>query len=178
MPNWCEGSIRFRGTTENIKDIFNYIIEETLKESERLNIENDKVKRDMQKLYLNQIDIIKSFIKHDAFYFINSNHIDTKIHLPYSDRGFIKLDDARFFETIDEDNMVLAIHYEQAWGFDIQTFINLANHFHVDIKALGFEAGMEVELNYEVNRNGEIINQTETEIKDYPWDSINPTFGG
>lgn len=151
MPNWCVGSLKVRGTKENLTK---FILEGLhpvgyLGESKG-------------KLSLNEYGDVES----DLTCWIEGTH-----------RGFVESVDAYLSEIEDGETDIVVFDSKFAWGIDAQQLLQVCNKFNVDMKIHAFERGMEFNQVIEIV-DGNILKDEELHFDNYQWDCICPELGG
>lgn len=162
MPNWAEGTLKIRGTRQDIQNflengflaidtgaaILSFLGKE--KEPNKIEIEKDEYEMKLSSpegLYIKGTR--RAFIESAIEWWFEDNHTEIL--------------------TIDS--------FKQAWGVDAGEFAKISKEFNVDIKIYAFERGMEFNQDIEIHK-GEIIKDEEIKFKDYSWECIFPNIGG
>lgn len=172
MPNWCEGNIRFRGTSKNIKRFFlneivccSYEKEGTITEKP---VFND---------YGCELIITKPDAKPDKYYwfYINTTH-----------RNFFEGDIIEV-RQLDEDNpdketVICVDGFKAAWSFEkgIKAWKDFARKYDFDVKLTGFECGMIFSQVKTITKDGS-VKDTICEYEDWMdwmWNCPEPNKGG
>ena len=157
MPNWCEGTLKVRGTKSDIKKWAKEALQpcggSSAKQDELLRWSDDENEATVQQL---------CWIK------------DTR-------RGFVQSgSEINFwnYEDCDEDEEVIVmVDAEFAWGCDTSRLAKSSKEFNVDYYFYGFEQGMQFEQLVEIHK-GNVIQNKIIKYDDYQWESINPQLGG
>lgn len=158
MPNWIEGTLRVRGTRENIMrflteglayyDMTDFPCERELPQEEFLRVFDE-----------DEINVLKN-----------------NVHIKNTRRAFIEKQDIYIYEY--ENGICLApILARQAWAFVADNFKDLSKEFNVDFRFYGVEKGMEFCQDVEII-NGEITKDNEIEFDCWHWDCPMPLMGG
>lgn len=150
MPNWCEGTLKVRGSKE---DIINFL-------------------KNGIKPMGHFSDSEEAEIKEEEYFMIVRTG-KSGFYLNDSRRGFIEEDEICF----DYEQDVLALDYKQAWGIDADELANISKSYNVDFKIYAYERGMEFNQNIEIHK-GEIVKNEEIKFQDYTWECTNPNIGG
>ena len=159
MPNWIEGTMKLRGTREDIARFFR----EGLETSNQPNPEDRK----------NQVTDSSG---NDWFDFSFKNE-------PYirgTRRAFIT-DSSVYME---DDEGVVSVDVKQAWAFDagsetedLRKWKNISEKYNVDIRLYGIECGMQFTQEIIIVRGRKpIVNVKEYE--NWDWDCPFPNMGG
>lgn len=163
MPNWAEGTIKIRGTKDNIRKFL----------TEGLN-PIPRVEKAMAKVMGLEYSDPTVTIEEDEWEFIMSS--PNGFHVKGTARAFIEGSIEWYFS--DDETMTLSISsFKQAWGVTPEPFINLSKQFEVDIRIYVFEQGMEFNQEIEIH-NGQLIKNNEITFDDYQWECIMPELGG
>ncbi|MEX3713376.1 hypothetical protein ABFV99_13310 [Cytobacillus horneckiae] len=158
MPNWCVGTMKVRGTKENIIRF----MKEGLSPVGWLG--GDLEKEEIAEIYGFTIKAPK-----EAHGF----------HVKGTRRNFIEADTIDF-EYWDEDNesyVLIIDEYKAAWGIESAPLAVLSKEFDLDFRIYAFERGMEFNQEIEVIK-GEVTKNNEIKFDDYEWECISPSIGG
>lgn len=170
MPNWCEGTIKFRGSAEAIIDVMTHGLASCY--------DDDKARVWWNTKYSTESDLY--FEPHDGHEFWL---VDTY-------RMFVDMTDGYYASKYneEEDDFIIALPFRAAWGIRAEStderpgLDGFAKTFNVDIRATGFEQGLGFEQTVEVNRTGEVIlNEDNDYGRDYGrfvWECAMPHMGG
>ena len=151
MPNWCKGSLKVRGTKENLMKF----ILEGLRPVGYLGEEREK-------LTLNEYGDLYS---------------DETCWIENTRRGFVEKPEVYFSEYEDGEMQIKVFSARFAWGISAEELRKTCKKYQVDMKIHGFEKGMEFNQIIEIV-NGEIIKDEEIHFDNYNWDCICPELGG
>lgn len=157
MPNWCEGTLKVRGTKAAIK--------RWAKEALQPNGESSTPQENILKWNDDETEAI----------------VQELCWIEDSRRGFVQAGSEIGFweyEDCDEDELVIiTADAEFAWACDSPTLAESSKKYGVDYYFYGFERGMEFEQLVEIH-NGTVIQDKVINYKDYRWESISPNLGG
>ena len=156
MPNWIEGSLRLRGTADNLERFFREGFDSVSYFGET---RPNPVKENR---YENELVVMSediAWIKNTRRAFVDNMCLDAE--LP---------EDPEEIKTV-------AIPVKQAWCFDADNWKEISTTFHIDLRLYGFEQGAEFEQEIEII-NGEVTIDHEIEYDDYVWESKMPILGG
>lgn len=159
MPNWCEGTLKVRGSLENLKTF----VLNALKECRYYGAPPEGP----------LLDVYESEQEFEA-------KLNRTAHLEGTSRGFVESDNGyQYFYFNDEDgDQILLLHKTQfAWNIDAEELRHLCNKYHVDMKITAFESGMEFQRDIEIVK-GVIVMDNTTEYADYQWQCPCPSMGG
>lgn len=170
MPNWCEGTLKVRGSTENIV--------KWLKEG--LNKYEYNYETGEQKLldknawqYIHEED---GFVTIDLD--LNSRGHDA--YVENTERAFVSSDQTWNLKA-DGEIEVLYLQFKQAWCIKPEEFAALAKQYQLDFNLYGIEMGMGFICEYEIFNHGEaIVDNTKTfkSYDDFLWYCPFPYMGG
>lgn len=151
MPNWCEGSLKVRGTKGNMTKF----ILEGLKPVGFLGEEHSKLSLD------------------------ELGDVDTKetCWIENTRRGFVEGVEVELSEYEDDETFIAIFDSKFAWAISADELLKTCEKYHVDMKIHGFERGMEFNQAIEIV-DGEILKDEVIQFKDYQWDCICPNIGG
>ena len=141
MPNWCKGSLKLRGKSDDILRFF----------KEGLNVY--KYKFDEQGNNISEVLDKSTWFKLDddsldpeySHYDIWLNAIE--LYVEGTNRAFVITD------TVDEividkgDNVIAYCEVQQAWGFRVEDWEAISKEYNVDIRLYGIECGFGFEDN-------------------------------
>lgn len=151
MPNWCEGSLKVRGTKGNMTKF----ILEGLHPVGFLGEKHPKLSL-------------------DEYGDIDSNET---CWIENTRRGFVEGVEVYLSECEDDEIFVAVFDSKFAWGISADELLKTCEKYHVDMKIHGFERGMEFNQVIEIV-DGKILKDEELHFKDYQWDCICPNIGG
>jgi hypothetical protein len=154
MPNWCEGTLKVRGKT---KDLKRFILEGL----QPVTFLGDRCEP----------------LKPDENYGWNVSAKGT-LYIENTYRGFVENLDV-YLDNDDEDTDIICLDSKFAWGISPTELQKTCIKYHVDMKIYAFECGMEFNRDIEIV-DGEIVKDEEITFKgkDYTWECICPKMGG
>ncbi|USK43555.1 hypothetical protein [Cytobacillus oceanisediminis] len=163
MPNWAEGSLKIRGTREDIIKFLKGALQPLLPPGSEI-----------AKFMGKEVENPTAEITENESYFEMKNK--NGFHIKGTHRAFIEQNIDWWFQ--DKHSEILVIdNFKQAWGVDAGQLAELSKVFNVDIKIHAFERGMEFNQEIEIHK-GDIIKDDEIQFKDYDWDCVFPNLGG
>lgn len=175
MPNWAEGTIKVRGTKNQIIDYLKNIFEGSDFWGNDMKIE---IMSDDNSIMLRGLDeltnpktagpIIPKNPQFCAFYFKCANRAFTE-----SKNNILDFD---FFGDA-EDIEIIEMPFKQAWAVEADEFIKLSKKYCVDLKIFVFESGMEFTQEVEIIKGKVTKNETK-KYDDYQWDVPFSRLGG
>ena len=151
MPNWCKGTLKVRGTKENITK---FIIEGL----HPVGFMGEK----HEKLSLNEYGDIDS---NETCWIENTR------------RGFVEGVEVYLSEYENDEIFVAFFDSKFAWGISADELLKTCEKYRVDMKIHGFEKGMKFNQVIEIV-DGIILKDEELKFKDYQWECICPNMGG
>mgnify|MGYP000846383448 CR=1 FL=1 len=156
MPNWCEGTLKVRGT---IKDLKNFVLNGLIPVSpiggtqKPLSVYGE----DETSLYIPSVP-------------------DT-LYIKGTRRAFCEPDYIEVSSDEPNDKTILTMPFKQAWAILSDNLLEVCKEFNIDMKIQGFERGMQFSQIVEIV-NGEIIQDEEIKYDDWEWDCPCPDMGG
>ncbi len=158
MPNWCEGTLKVRGSLDNLKTFVLNALGECA--------------------YVGQppegplLDVYESEQGFEA-------KLNRMAYLKGTSRGFVDDDGCQFFELKDiTDDQILLLNKTQfAWDILAEELQQICQKYHVDMKITAFERGLEFQRDIEIVK-GVIVLDTTTKYSDYWWHCPCPSMGG
>lgn len=169
MPNWCEGTIKFRGKREDIIRAMT----EGLQPIDGA-IEDSKIVFDEE---YSEPDCLCFTAIQDELFWIGGTY-----------RHFIDFNSKHYTASRFGSDFIIAIPFRAAWGIlasaysDRDGLDNFAKKYHVDVRATGFERGIGFKQTVEVNRNGEVLMDVTDDYGHsyarYMWECEMPSLGG
>ena len=150
MPNWCAGTLRVRGTKE---DLTKFVLEG-----------------------LQPIDYIGEGL--EALKMDDYGRVEcSRCWIKGTRRGFI-LDLEEFIcDWNDEGKITIGLEAEFAWCISAEELLNSCKQYNVDMRIHAFERGMQFNQIIEII-DGKITKDEEVNFEDYDWDCICPNLGG
>ena len=150
MPNWCIGTLRVRGTKENLTK---FILEGL-----------HPVTYFGQELQALEID--------------NYGCVECKrCWIKGTRRGFVTDLYECVAELEDEGKTTIALDAEFAWAIEPEKLLISCKEYGVDMRIYAFEQGVAFNQNIEII-DGKITKNEEITFDDYNWDCICPNIGG
>ena len=165
MPNWIEGCFRARGKRE---DINNFLVN-------GLNPvtffgDDAQVKKE-----ITEDGISYTFTDEDG----KEKWYSGSVHIRETRRQFLELKYGDIYvNEKDNGEVQLAHDFKGAWGIDTDTLKTIAEKYNIDIKVNGYERGMGFTQIFEVDRNGNVLQDSERKFGDWTWDCDMPILGG
>lgn len=160
MPNWCEGTLKVRGTFENVCKFFKegihcydyHIVNEPTIDELAIRYYEDEIELDIQ-------------ISEDAY-------------IEETKRAFAKEQDMTIIRANDPDEDVIAlVDIMQAWLIHPEDFQKLSEKYKVDFRIYAYESGMGFNQEIEII-DGRLTLYREIAFDDYSWECPNPKLGG
>jgi hypothetical protein len=158
MANWIEGTLKLRGSSENLKAFFEDAILPCASKKERYN------KDDFITFHLAD-DWYDVDIRHDAW-------------IKGTQRAFVNDDCSIEVEVEDGyDSVTVCLPIRQAWSFEADDWKNISDTYNLDVRLYGFERGMEFCQEVEVV-GGQITMDRKINYDDWKWECPMPNMGG
>ena len=151
MPNWCKGSLKVRGTKENLTRF----ILEGLHPVGFLGEERERLSKN------EYVDICSE----ETCWIENTR------------RGFVEGVEVYFSSNEENEILVVVFDSKFAWGINASELLANCIKYHVDMKIHAFERGMEFNQVIEIV-DGKILKDEELHFENYQWDCICPNMGG
>lgn len=175
MPNWAEGTIKVRGTKNQIIDYLKNVFEGGDYWGNDMKIE---IMGDDNSIIIRGLDemtnpktagpIIPLNPHFYAFCFKGANRAFTESKNNILAFGFFG--DAEAIEIIE-------MPFKQAWSVEADDFVKLSKKYCVDLKIFVFESGMEFTQEIEIIKGQVTKNETRKYV-DYQWDVPFSGLGG
>ncbi len=156
MPNWCEGTLKVRGT---IKDLKNFVLNGLLPV--------DPIGRMKEPLSLDGESETSIYIL----------GITDTLYIKGTRRAFCEPADIDVCVDEPDDKAIITMPFKQAWAILSDDLLEVCKEFNVDIKIQGFEQGMRFSQIVEIV-DGEIRQDEEIKYDDWNWDCPCPDMGG
>lgn len=150
MPNWCSGTLRVRGTKENLTKF----VLEGLQPV-------DYFGEDLEVLKMDEYSQVKC----------------SRCWIKGTRRGFILDLDEYIDDWNDEGKIAIGFEAEFAWCISAEELLQSCKKYGVDMRIHAFERGMQFNQIIEII-DGKITKNEEITFDDYYWDCICPTVGG
>ena len=174
MPNWIEGSLKIRGSYNDILNFFNNGIQ--LYRETRPPIEEDREDEPVDKL--EWLSIIETGEKGKRYCSCAIGIMTPeRVYIEGTKRAFIKGCQDFWFTEEEGTPIVVPIEIEEAWGFHPERWVEVAKRYGIDIHLWGLECGMRFGQDIEII-NGEIVKNEEFKYKDWLWECPFPWMGG
>lgn len=156
MPNWCEGTLKVRGT---IKDLKNFVLNGL--------IPVDPIGKTKKPLTLDGEEETGICIM----------SVPDTLYVKGSRRAFCEPDYIDVCVDEQNDKTVLTMPFKQAWAILADNLLDVCKEFNVDMKIQGFERGLRFSQIIEIV-DGEIVQDEEIKYEDWDWDCPCPDMGG
>ena len=156
MPNWCEGTLKVRGTLKNLK---NFVLNG-----------------------LEPVDFIGDAkpplkVVEETDTYIDIRCSDSSLCMKGTRRHFCKPDYIEMYADEPNEIIVWKTPFKAAWGIDSDSLLQLCKEFNVDMKIQGFERGMQFSQIIEIV-DGMILQDDEITYDDWDWNCPCPNMGG
>ena len=164
MPNWCEGSLKVRGTTQDLRNFLVNVLEP-------VNFLGGK--KEPLKVYLDDRGTELTVKTHDG----NPDLRNTSLWIRGTRRLFCEPQYIELYVDDDKTPAVLVLPFRAAWCVDPEPLCRLSKEFNVDIRVFGVESGMQFCQDIEI-LGGEINKNEEIKYDDWDWECPFPQIGG
>lgn len=150
MPNWCEGTLKVRGTLENVNRFINNGL-----------IRNGRCLTE-QRIHPFMNSEWSRYDDGSVYFEMN---VPDDLYLRDSHRAFVDGGQYLFGYNIGnrtgaiDDIMIVPMDFRQAWSISVEDLQAVSKMYHVDLRIQGFERGMQFSQIVEVH-DGEIIEDT------------------
>ncbi|EOS7999083.1 hypothetical protein DW624_RS00640 [Enterococcus hirae] len=165
MPNWAEGTMKIRGTKENIINCLN---EYLLGMTRLVPVKNEKGHLDIK----SERSVVKS--EQDDYEYTIS--CEGGFYIKDTQRAFIEGPKIELWFDNGIENLEIT-DFKQAWSVSPEEFVEMSEKHQVDIKIFVFERGMEFTQEIEIIK-GKITKDISKEYDDYFWDVPFASIGG
>lgn len=163
MPNWIEGTIKLRGSYEDLKRFVNEGLEP-------ITIVGKQVGK--------KEDLIDFTDYGSEFEFkINDDMWISGTRRAFASAGLYGT------STGNDDNLILVLNVKQAWAFlanddNRDKWKSISDKFNLDIRLYGYEMGMEFCEEVIILRGKGIVLDNVIQFEDWNWDCPFPLLGG
>lgn len=166
MPNWAEGTLKVRGTKENILNFLRNEMLGDIKHTFGVDEQGEPIAKIERKAITTTESDYDFKLECKGGFYIKGTR-----------RAFIENNKIEF-DFYDEDIEKLEISgFKQAWGVAPENFIPFSKKYDLDIKIFAFERGMEFTQEIEITK-GKITKDLGKEYDDYFWEVPFAEIGG
>ncbi len=155
MPNWSEGTLKVRGTKDNLKK---FVLEG-----------------------MQQVDFIGNVLEPlelDESYSVKLSDEAYHFYIKGTTRGFVEqIEIDMCFLNEEREKPILMLDVKFSWAVNVEELSKISKKYDVDLKIYTFEKGMEFNQDIEIIK-GKIVKDVEMKFDDYEWDCICPSLGG
>lgn len=167
MPNWIEGTLKIRGTYENVKGFF----------MNGLEVNSYNVDFEKKAVVATPIPKEKWFKLNEAERECSIALQSDNVYVIGTKRAFLQNQDFYFYHDEDNEPVIACVDFQQAWSIVAENWAELSKKYGVDFRLYGFERGMEFCQEVEII-NGEITMNDEIKYDDWDWECPFPKMGG
>ena len=176
MPNWISGTLKVRGTYDDVKKFYTEGVK-------RVEPEWNKKERDM--LYV-EIPKDEWMEVHEygetgkrecSITLKNGGDYGDWTYVKDTRRAFISSDIIEFYEDGCNETVIGISRINQAWGFAEEDWVDISNNYNVDIRLFGLECGMQFGEELEIINSKTTMYKTIT-YDDWDWECPFPDMGG
>ena len=179
MPNWIEGSLKMRGSIDNILNFvkngmagYEYkVTDQNIREPVEIPINNW-----LDTQYYDEKDPGGSTLE-----FKNGLHW---IYIKDTKRAFVNNDlwpYIHIYKTPTDGIYIAVMAIKQAWGFEYDDWINISKKYKLDLKLYGIEGGMGFYDELNIIAGQLVKNESKVQCNDYSsfaWNCPFPWMGG
>lgn len=169
MPNWCEGTLKVRGTAENI---IRFI-------ENGLNVYTGHIDQETNK-YITDLVPKEKWLSENVFadfYDEHSYEFNQDCYVEETKRAFIKADSRIHVFCLDNRVNTIIFDFQQAWDINIEDWVKLSKKYNLDFRLYGIESGAEFCREVEII-SGEVTIDKDIEYDDWDWECPFPRMGG
>lgn len=187
MPNWCAGTLRVRGNKENVIKFIKkcFIVCEYSSEEENPNVHcGIKASPISERIDLDKLEEgwdykhIKMCVGGYIHVVDKEEDIPTRAFIEWDRVPDLDVHEFLWMDYDDSDKVLVIFPIQQAWGFNSEEWLMLAQKYNVDMHLFGWECGMCFDNEIEII-DGKITKDIPmTESDDWYWDAANPFTGG
>lgn len=167
MPNWIEGTLKVRGTLENVKRFlleglndYNcssaYYVDPVPTPKENWLMINDNKEWGYYEIDFDNAPYVEG--TSGAFVFTDGNH-------------------ALYYEKEWNEPAIAIMKVRQAWTFLKEEWVEISKKYDVDLRLYGLEQGMEFGYEIEIIK-GEVTLNEKLEYGNWKWECPFPYLGG
>ena len=155
MANMIEGTLKFRGTRENIEKFM----------SEGLGVLGHYEGRKSLSDFL-----IDDSDEDGIEYFVRNDSIWVKGIAAYISEG-------QYYTFTNKDILILCLNLEEKWGFESDRWLEISQKYNLDIRLYGIEKGMQF-CQEVIIVDGKIEKDHTWKYDDWDWECPFPKMGG
>jgi hypothetical protein len=157
MPNWAAGTLKIRGTKENI---IRFLTEGV----HPVTYIGNGIERE---------------IKQDEYSFEVSSLGGSSFYINGTVRNFIEGESITFyFDDEEEETCILVLDgFKAAWSLEAGPLLDISKEYQLDFRVYVFERGQEFNQEIEIHK-GELIKSSIINFDDYRWECVCPNLGG
>lgn len=158
MPNWCEGSLKVRGTIAQLREF----------------VLNGLRPVDWSGDYLPEIKLEDP--ESDTS-ILSNGPVEETLWIKGTRRHFCKPYFIEVYAENPKEKVILVLPFKAAWGIEVEALRKVSESYHVDMKIFGVERGMQFCQDIEIV-DGVVIKNKEVTYDDRDWDCPFPEMGG
>lgn len=158
MPNWCEGSLKVRGTIAQLREF----------------VLNGLHPVDWRGDHLPEIKLEDP--ESDTS-ILSNGPVEGALWIKGTRRHFCKPYFIEVYAENPKEKVVLVLPFKAAWGIEAEDLRKVSESYHVDMKIFGVERGMQFCQDIEI-ADGVVIKSEQITYDDWDWDCPFPEMGG
>ena len=173
MPNWIEGSLKIKGTPENV----NKFIDECLVAYSRSSGVEPEALPKVAWCEIDEFD--------DCYDILVDLHPGTWVHINDTRRAFLGDNYSEVIRVYNHksagNDCFTAIPIKQAWDFNKDDWIAIAQKYQLHVKLFGIEKGMGFYRDLDIYEDGTVYIDNRhvfTSYDDFIWECPLPWIGG
>lgn len=157
MPNWIEGTLKLRGSSENLKRFFDNAVQPCFSYNPKMQKREDFITCD--------------YGEDNEF---NEVSIESDAYIENTSRAFVVRECYIYWEKAYE---TVCIPIRQAWCFVAEEWAEISKKYNLDVRLYGFEQGMEFCQEVEII-DGKVTMDNKIRYDDWDWECPMPRMGG
>ena len=172
VPNWCEGSLRIRGNSEDIlKFLRNTLVVYHGKIDHEMNPPEYVEKLIDRSLWCEEEEEMFEGITYHYIFIKDKENP----HIEGTHRGFVMDEEISFRKS---EKSCVALHYEQAWTFNSEEWVKFSKEYGLDFRLYGVDQGACFVQEIEVIHGRLTVCKNDKYGESFDWDCLTPWLGG
>lgn len=174
MPNWCEGSLKLRGKSDNILkffkegvNVYRHVFESGEWTTKQL--EHDAC-----------FAIYHEEQSEDGEGYYEINLLEDELYIEETNRAFILNRTNDYLYIPDGDFSITYCNVQQAWDFRTEDWLNIARKYNLDLKLYGIEYGCGFVREIEIVNGKVLLDESNNygSYENFKWNCPFPWIGG
>lgn len=176
MPNWISGTLKVRGTYEDVKKFYTEGVS-------RYNTEWDSKTNQCNSIAIPKEKWMKVEESGEPgsrecyISYLNGNDYGDWTYVEDTRRAFISSGGIWIYEHSSKDQSIGVCRINQAWGFEEGDWVDISKKYNVDVRLYGLECGMCFGTEIEIHK-GKVIFIKDIVYDDWSWECPFPDMGG